>query len=288
MAGCRDKKQDNKKTIVSNDKSVGMDCLTWVYDGVRAKIYNKFVCQVMSPGVSKAIENHILDFVDCPDQRLYGTFKNLEARKHGITRFEATVYNNGDLNSNVSILRENLKYFKSAPIYSVPFARMWHKILDSVENNLLVSYKNEIYFGLWGNSLTSKITGYRIKFKRRDRREKLINCIINALSLRLVPINCISINRDCTFEAKCFVKNGLTYITRGSSVFYSPTYAKSIDCSVLAEHEKCELSLFASTLKINSNLDFCKCAGIPLEKQLFVKKEEELLFYLQKLKNFKE
>lgn len=290
LEGRRREKEQQHRTIVSNDKTVGMDCLTWVYNGVRAKIYNKFVCQVTSPGVIKGIGNHIINFIDCPDQRLNQTFANPEAKKHGITRFEATVYNNGDLKNYVSILKENLKYFEFAPFYSVPIERIWHKILNSVENNMLISYKNEICFGLWGNSLTRKITGYRMKFTKADRKDKLINFIINALSLQLVPINCISINRDYTFEVKCFVKNGCTYITKSGSIFYSPEHA---DCSVLAEHEKCKLSVFASTLNIKSKLDFCKFMEIPVRSKLFVKnfqlvkKEEEELVYLQEQKNFK-
>lgn len=119
LQGNKERKQDQQKTIVSNDRTVGLDCLTWVYDGIRAKVYNKFVCQVTSPGVIKAIGNHILDFVDCPDQRLYNTFANPEARQHGITRFEATVYNNGNLKNYIRVLENNLKYFKFAPFYSV-------------------------------------------------------------------------------------------------------------------------------------------------------------------------
>lgn len=33
-------KGKGEKLIVDNDKTVGIDCLTWVYDGIRAKIYN--------------------------------------------------------------------------------------------------------------------------------------------------------------------------------------------------------------------------------------------------------
>lgn len=54
-----------------------------------------------------------------------------------------------------------LKHFK--PFYSVSIKHMLHKILDFVENNMLVVYKNEICFGMWGNLLANKITGYRIK-----------------------------------------------------------------------------------------------------------------------------
>lgn len=31
---------------------------------------NKFICQIKSPGVNKQLENHIIDFINRPDNRL--------------------------------------------------------------------------------------------------------------------------------------------------------------------------------------------------------------------------
>lgn len=288
-------KGKGEKLIVDNDKTVGMDCLTWVYDGIRAKIYNKFVCQVTSPGVIKDIGNHILDFIVCPDKRLRETFANSKAKLHGITRFEATIYNYGDLENYKCVLEENLDYFKSAPFYSVPVSKMWCKILDSVDNNMLVAFQNEIYFGLWGNSLTRKVTGYRVKLKNNITKEKMIKFVINAFSLNLVPIYCITINDDHTFETKGFVKSGCTYVTKGTSVFYSPKCSRTvIDRSGLSIHEKCNIKVFPSTLRVTSNLNLCDVTDFTVDKQLFVKKfrtvkrEEENLIYLHGQQSFKE
>lgn len=51
-----DLSREECNTIVNNDKSVGIDCLTWLTPcNARVKLYNKFVCQITSPGVNKPI-----------------------------------------------------------------------------------------------------------------------------------------------------------------------------------------------------------------------------------------
>lgn len=121
----------------------------------------------------------------------------------------------------LQVLRENPVYFKSAPFYSVPFCDMWTKIVDSVKNNMLVSYKNEIHFGLWGNRFTKNIPGYSCTLRSIKFKQKMIDYFIDALSMNIVPIYCMSINDDLTFETKCFLKSGLTYFT-------SRPYKKSV------------------------------------------------------------
>lgn len=119
------KKGQGDTKIKDNDKSVGMDCLTWVYNGIRAKIYNKFICKVTSPGVNRDIGNHIISCIACPDKRLRETFAKGDARLHGIKRSEATIYNSGDIWNYRNILSVNLNYFEFAPFYSVPISSMW-------------------------------------------------------------------------------------------------------------------------------------------------------------------
>lgn len=62
--------EESLKVICKNDNTVGIDCLRWNTDNSSVKIYNNFVCQITSPGVTKTLGNHIINFVKCPDKRL--------------------------------------------------------------------------------------------------------------------------------------------------------------------------------------------------------------------------
>jgi len=126
-----DSEKDNR--IVENDKTVVKDCLTWLNKNSIAKIYNKFVCQMTSPGINKQLGNHIIDFLNCPDKRLKKTFGSELAQKKGITRLEVTIYNYTNKNfiaeekydpieHCMAILERNKSYFPKVPFYSVPIS----------------------------------------------------------------------------------------------------------------------------------------------------------------------
>jgi len=88
--------EEDTLTVISNDKTVGTGCLTALDhtdpdNPARIKWYNKTLCQWTSPGVAKAVGNHLTDYLYCPDNRLSETFKHPDALNRGITRFEITI-----------------------------------------------------------------------------------------------------------------------------------------------------------------------------------------------------
>lgn len=188
-AGCFNKKEmiqylKNNDDFVEEDNEiridnniVGIDCLTWTNSNIRAKIYNKFVCQLTSPGLAKQIGNHVLDLVKNKNERLHNTFKSDLAKEHGITRFEITIYNyirsyekttkiKNSIENCKQILDNNLKHFENAPMYSVPLQTMWKKLTDSLQNSCCLIYKNILQYVWWGNSNTKKLTGFQLNLDK--------------------------------------------------------------------------------------------------------------------------
>lgn len=126
------------KVICENDKTVGIDYLRWNTWNSSVKIC-KFICQLTSPGVAKAICNHIIDFIDCPDQRLRETFMSKRAYDNGITRLVATIFNYSThfcgstecydpIIDCLETLEEDKNYISEAPFYEVSIPAVWIKL----------------------------------------------------------------------------------------------------------------------------------------------------------------
>uniref|UniRef100_A0A8D9AI20 Uncharacterized protein n=1 Tax=Cacopsylla melanoneura TaxID=428564 RepID=A0A8D9AI20_9HEMI len=228
--------QENSNVVVDNDTTVGIDCLTWLTSNARVKIYNKFVCQITSPGVNKTIGNNIINFINCPDKRLKETFASTLAKENGITRLEATIYNYtvgksdkttyNPLEDSKILLETSKHYFHDAPFYSVPISKMWTKITEALQNSCCLVFNNLLFYVYWGNRNTKKLTGVQMDLPDdHSTREKIINYCLSAFGFNCLPINFIEVvedtaNRDhVRFVQKCYLKAGNTYFSRSKSAF---------------------------------------------------------------------
>lgn len=291
--------RENSNVIVNNDTTVGIDCLTWLTSNARVKIYNKFICQITSPGVNRTIGNHIVDFLHCPDARLKKTFASALAKEHGITRLEATIYNYnlGEHKTTYNpiedckVLLENSKiYFQHAPFYSVSIGKMWTKLTKALQNSCCLVFNNILLYVYWGNKNTRKLTGMLINLPK-NKREKIINYCISAFSFNCLPTNYIEVvedpeNKDnVQILQKCYLKAGKTYFSRSTTPF--STIPEDIDLenlgliptdsvipSVLTKRVNTTCKLFPYSIKEIDPLSFAHIASTRKRK---LEMEEEAI-----------
>lgn len=216
--------QSNTVIKIVNKKEVGIDCLMWNDHNARVKIYNKFICEITCPGVEKKLGNHIVDIIEQRDAHTKKTFGSPIAKKHGITRLEATIYNgfNSDsyqIENCLEVLENNLKYLDPRLFYSVPISKMWTTLADKLESSFCVVEKKTLLFAYWGNKTTNKITGVEINLpsKNDSNRQNIIDYALSAFSFRQLPVYYyeISDNRGPNQNLLCYKKKeGKTYFSR--------------------------------------------------------------------------
>lgn len=91
-------------------------------------------------------------------------------KKHGLTKFEITIYNYENCyneNNNtcnplkdcIDVLNDNKSYFSRAPVYFVSISNMWKKLCDSLKNSCCIVFDNLLQNVYWGNRNTGKFTG---------------------------------------------------------------------------------------------------------------------------------
>jgi hypothetical protein len=254
--------KDGYSVIVDNNSYVGKDCLTWFNVNSRVKIYNKFICQITSPGVVKNIGNHIINFVNCPDARLKETFSSKLARENGITRLEATIYNYcrgfgkdfEPLRDCLSLIEDNKMYFQNAPFYGVPLHRMWTKVANQLQNSCCLVFNDLLQYAYWGNSNTKKITGVQLKLPDDSiQREKLIKYALSAFSFNCLPTNYVEVIEEypdtISVKHKCYIKSGGTCFTKSNTAF--STIPKHINLEELGLVESPNLSPYILRSRTN-------------------------------------
>jgi hypothetical protein len=224
--------------LLKNDRHVGRDCLTWLDNlrgrTVRAKVYNKFVCQVTSPAVTKSIGNHLVDFLDCPDARLRATFADATAKATGITRLEATISGGrvptrADLQDILQGMRGHLE--GNGLFYAVPFAEQWAQLAQALTGSCVLYNATHRTFdvGLYADTETRKITGLHYNVGEKCPQSRIAHLqelfvsyySLDSLPCHLVVATELGDGRVC-FEKTTFMKTGgATIVTRSNSPFSS-------------------------------------------------------------------
>ena len=246
-------KPNTRYVILNNKKYVGNNCLTYIdiLENTRNKFYNKFICQVTSGGVNKAIGSNVYNFLYCPDKRLKETFKNENAIQSGITRLESTVMGgylpnekrlNKIINDLYSVADEQI-------FYKTPLQKQFKAITETLESNIILYNKaeNKLYLTYWGNTLTGKITGTGIKMSKYNTEDKLkvLNYVKSHYSIAILNCYYVEIDKnkenmdEITFTTKLIKKeNGKTQLFKNNVCFTTRPKNNKVICEEDSEENE--------------------------------------------------
>lgn len=241
----------NRKIILEH--SYGNDCLIYLYTNTKVKLYNKFICQMTSPGTNTNIGNHLFHYIQ-PKNNSYLSqlFTNKKFINEGCTRLEVTIFRTNfmvdyyiEKKNKKKFNFENIKFYKdifniekinnyfkklelifltndNVPIYKTPVSYMWNTLTSNLQCNCILYFedKKEFFVALWVNKMSGKITGHHIKIEKyleKFKFEKIKQTIISHYSLNLLPCYYIKIKDRINLrnnKIKTYVKEGETYITK--------------------------------------------------------------------------
>ena len=171
--------EEYPRTVVDNDKEVGMNCLTWMesIDGIktRQKIYNKMVQMLETKSVRSSVGSHWKDWVCQTDTRLAEARD--KAKDRGLTRAEVTFYIQDEIPNDEfieDVLERIVKYIPKDMVYSTSFATTWKTYCDSFKHSLVcVDRSKDIAIIVYSyNETTGNISGQLVENWLKKNKEK--------------------------------------------------------------------------------------------------------------------
>ena len=186
-------------TILTNEKEVGLNCLTWVETEndmtVRSKIYNKMVQMLESQAVRAKVGNHWKGWVDQLGTRLAESRR--KAKDRGLTRTEVTFYCVKGIPSD-HYLKEKLLYvaklFPNDLVYATPYNLTWQAYCETFVHSLVVIdkivEKGSAIIVHSVNEVTGKISGKKVQNWRQCEQW----CLANLTLSEKLPLDIIEID----------------------------------------------------------------------------------------------
>ena len=183
---------EHENIILNNSSSVGANVLTYLRkennQTIRIKFYNKIVSNFEAGDVRQSFGGHLYDFVYSSNERLRRLFWHPDAKSRGVTRCEVSLYGNQyKLNRNIGeflICREFETLNKNKPLFYIqPAANQWQALAEKIGQcfALVDRPNNTLYMAWYGNSLTGRIAGVRIDYKKKKDKENIENLILWAI-----------------------------------------------------------------------------------------------------------
>jgi len=196
---------ESTPTILDNTDSVGGNCCTWVSantelgTAIRAKIYNKIVCNFEAGEVQDAVGGHLAEYVSCPNKHLRKTFEHPDVEARGCTRIELSVYNPKTNKEDAIEAIDSIRETISGDLFVVqPPTQQWKQLAKNIDKNLCVSNRSlgEIFVAWYGHAETGRICGVHLHPKNisnDSKWKKSIDYAISAFGFRCCPIYHIEI-----------------------------------------------------------------------------------------------
>ena len=190
--------EEYPRTVVDNDKEVGMNCLTWMesIDGIktRQKIYNKMVQMLETRGVRSSVGSHWKTWVCQTGTRLAEARD--KAKDRGLTRAEVTFYIQDEIPNDEfieDVLERIVKYIPKDMVYSTSFATTWKTYCDSFKHSLVcVDRSKDITIIVYSyNETTGNISGQLVENWLKKNKEKW--CLDNLTLNGNLPLDIIEV-----------------------------------------------------------------------------------------------
>lgn len=254
----------NDRHILDNIDRVGINCLTWMDNTnhnytKRCKIYNKFICQVTSPGVRSSFGNHIFDVMFSPDEQLKNTFRIDKAKECGITRIEITFYSDTfpSVVERDKIMTETRSLFIGNNLfYDISTGDQWKRLLSHVNRSCILHDKvnKQLQICFYVNSITGKTTGIMID-KDKDIDDDSVLDQVRYYSYVCLPMYLVVVdqmNDEMTWSIKKYIKYaGNTFMSNGTSL--RSVREEEIDPSSvgLVETKHCKIDYFRDKKRVD-------------------------------------
>ena len=189
-------------TILNNDKSVGGNILTYIWnkDGniFRTKFYNKINSNFEAGDVRSKFGGHLYDYVYSSNARLRKLFWEKEVQQRGLTRVEISYYGLQNPvskeigNSLIEKEIERTKILNEKLFFIQPPTKQWDLLAERIQKCFfLVDRENAfIYVAWYGNKETGRVSGVKIDYSRKKDKTDISNLIKWAVSdfgFRMVP-----------------------------------------------------------------------------------------------------
>ena len=127
-------------TIVNNNKFVGRNCLTFITNRIRYKIYNKYVYSLECKSNKSRFGTNLYNWINNKEERLYNTIP--KTQQSGFTRLEITFYVKNNKIPTQEFITDNIEYlYNLIPAdltYKTPISEQWRAYVENKKDNIVL------------------------------------------------------------------------------------------------------------------------------------------------------